>query len=187
MNHSKNIIEAAGKTRAARALAAANHAAGLDASATAKTDLQRTPYARNWLMSLGWLATSATVGDAQSKASVSRDALTRKRSRTPPPVAGGRPAEALATARKLTVTAPAPLPLLVEAEPAVVAPRLTLRTWLSALTGSRQPEPEQPEPVVGIAVDRMAQVLRSRSQTRPKWTVPANDKGRDPGSDPLPI
>jgi peptidoglycan/LPS O-acetylase OafA/YrhL len=190
MNQSNTFTEAAEKTRAARALSAANRAARFDASATADANQQRTPYARNWLMSLGWLA---TAGDGQPKAHVTIDELARSRRRTPQTVAAANPpgltfAHLPATARKLTVTAPpTPVPLHVEAEVPAQAPRLTLRTWLAALTGNRAPEPALPEPVAEISADRLAQALRPRAQTRPKWTVPANDASRESGSGPLPI
>jgi peptidoglycan/LPS O-acetylase OafA/YrhL len=191
MLHSKAFTEAAAKSRSSRAQAAAIYATGFDASATAHANPQRTPYARNWLMSLGWLAASTPVTEAQSQGTVGLDDLAGKRNRPQGPAVGNRDSAAdgaFATARRLEVTAPrAPSPLLAEAAQEAAAPRLTLRTWLSSLTASRKPEPAKPEPVAEIPADRLAQALRPRAQTRPKWTVPANDKSRDAGPDPLPV
>jgi peptidoglycan/LPS O-acetylase OafA/YrhL len=154
-----------------------------DASAiyAAGSDTPRTPYARNWLMSLGWLARQAEQAQKQLQqgSSISIDELGSKRQRLGS--GSGDPAR-----RKVSISAPpAPTFLAAEAQSDAAKPRLTLRTWLAALTKSRPPAVENPWPVAEITEERMAKALRPRTQTRPKWTVPANDQPG--GSSPVPL
>jgi peptidoglycan/LPS O-acetylase OafA/YrhL len=173
MHQSKTYAESAAKVR---------NVSSTDTTATyaARPDpYQRTPYARNWLMSLGWL-------NSQQKAGTNLDDLARFRQRSTSTSGNTAP-------RKITVTA-IPTRAVVQPEATVptALPRLTLRTWLAALTNNRTGAVEAAQPVAEITADRMAQALRPRTQSRPKWSVPANDTAANETTDdhtpqPLPI
>jgi peptidoglycan/LPS O-acetylase OafA/YrhL len=163
-------------------------------------DAARTPYARNWLLSLGWLekreTSQAPQGDAAVQLGNTLEELKRRRAvrravkeGTLPAVAAnsqtatstGSTLTADVPAPRLAITAPAKSALMVEPLEPVTADAGGLRTWLSALTAWRQPvEEAAPEPVAEIPADRLAQALRPRTQVRPKWKAPANDTGNDP-------
>jgi peptidoglycan/LPS O-acetylase OafA/YrhL len=167
MHQSKSLAAAVARTRAGARAKASN---GMATQQFATSDAQRTPYARNWLMSLAWLANPPVPSGPQTPMSDQ-----------------GTPTVTQRPTRSVKITAPAPLAVrLAEPAAASAAPRMTLRTWLATLTGNRTPEPLPPEPVAEISSDRMAQVLRTRTPNRPKWTVPANDTHRSPGT-PSPI
>ncbi len=168
MHQSKAFAEAVAKIRATTKANTA-YAPGFDA--------QRTPYARNWLMSLGWLANNAQRTAARSEMHVQHDDLVGKRHRA------GQFIGDTGT-RKVAVT-PLPEPVFAP-ETITTKPRVLLRTWLAALTTTRQPAQVTPQPAAEIPGDRLAQALRARTQNRPKWTVPANDTTGVTGSNPLP-
>jgi peptidoglycan/LPS O-acetylase OafA/YrhL len=171
MHQSKSFAEAVAKVRGPSNVNAA-YASGFDA--------QSTPYARNWLMSLGWLADNSDQHVSVPNTAIKLDDVLGKRQRS-------RQIAGETLARRVTVTPP-PAPVLrpSELQSDSAKPRLTLRTWLAALATPRVPE-EIRQPVAEIPMDRLAQALRSRTPNRPKWTVPANDTTSEKGSDPLPI
>jgi peptidoglycan/LPS O-acetylase OafA/YrhL len=146
-------------------------------------DAQRTPYARNWLMSLGWLAhqSERTQHPTQSETTLSLQEPVGQRQR-PRGVSGDQ------ATRSITKPAPpAPASLATDALVEAAKPRLTLRTWLAAIASSRHPAVETPQPVAEITEERLAKALRPRTQTRPKWTVPSTDATDDNRPDPLPV
>jgi peptidoglycan/LPS O-acetylase OafA/YrhL len=191
MHQSKAFAEALQKSRSQNETKSA-YSTG-DAAFIASTSASpRTPYARNWLMALAWLdrpiptrvPARAPVDQAQPSA-VSLAALAEFRNRNAKPQTASQMATQTAapsaTARRLPITpVPATLattPGLVAADPAT---RGGLMGWLSALAGRRQPAGEPSEPAAEIPADRLAQALRPRTQSRPKWKAPANDQGNDP-------
>lgn len=175
MHQSKSLAVAVARTRTGQALMSAPDVRRV-AAATG-----RTPYARNWLMSLGWLATPGVAVGNQLPANRRAHELNHQHS---------RPGQSLDIG-KLMVTTPAivaPVAQASDDQQPEMTSRLRWRAWLATLTRSRQSEPHQPELISAeIPAERMAQALRPRAQRRPKWTVPANDTARVSGADPLPI